>query len=267
MKNTLSISHITAFIDNKEVLHDVSLTIHEGDVHVLMGPNGSGKSTLSNIIAGNPSYKITNSKSKITINSIDIIHLSSDKRAREGIFLAFQNPMTIPGVPVFTFLWRAYKSLHPDYTISISDFKKSTVEKMKKLHLENDFLGRAVNDGFSGGEKKKLEMLKILVLEPRFIILDEIDTGLDVDSLQIVSEAILLAQKKGVGILLITHYQRILKYIVPDYVHILMNGSLVLSGDKTLAETIEKIGYGWIIKKDSGRSRSGGIARMTKRTK
>ncbi|MBI2617261.1 Fe-S cluster assembly ATPase SufC [Candidatus Gottesmanbacteria bacterium] len=249
----LTITNLSAHLADRQILKDVSLSLLTGKVYALMGPNGSGKSTLAQIIMGNPAYEIPNPKSQIQINKKNILSMKPDERARQGIFLAFQNPITVPGVSVGNLLKTAYQSIHgkkpkgngvvANPALSVWEFNTLLVEKAKNLGIPQEFLGRAVNDNFSGGEKKKLEMLQALTLKPKFALFDEIDTGLDVDALQTVARTIMDLKRQGTGVLIITHYQRILKYVKPDFVHVLVNGSIVASGGYTLAKDIEKNGY------------------------
>lgn len=251
MSNTImEIKNIQASVDGTDILRGVDLTIEKGEIHALMGPNGSGKSTLAQVLAGHPSYEVN--KGSVIFNGEDVLDMDPAERSLAGIFLAFQYPVAIPGVPVLSFLRAAYNVRHPEDPSSPAG-KKVTVAKFRKilnthaeaLKINLDFIDRAVNDGFSGGEKKKLEMLQMAVLEPKFIVLDETDSGLDVDALQIVGEAVNAYKEKNpdVGILIITHYQRILRYIKPDHVHVMKDGAIVESGDATLAEKLEEQGY------------------------
>jgi Fe-S cluster assembly ATP-binding protein len=252
---SLSIKHFSVSLSGRQILQDVSLEIQKGKLHVLMGPNGSGKSTFAASLMGSESYDIQNPKSKIQINGKDISDMPTDERARQGLFLAFQNPIGIPGVNVANLLKSAYQTIrnpkskvpNPKSTnnpaLSVWDFNKLLLEKSKQLHIPQEFLRRSLNEEFSGGEKKKLEMLQAVVLCPKYAIFDEIDTGLDVDALKIVASGISDLKKQGTGVLVITHYQRILKYAKPDFVHILIDGKLVDSGDAKLANYVEKSGY------------------------
>ena len=235
----LEIKNLHVEIDGEEILKGVSLTIEKGKVHALMGPNGSGKSTLANVIMGHPKYKIT--KGKILFENEDITTFSPDERAKKGLFLSFQYPKEISGVTLTNFLRAAYNSTHKE--LSIVDFYKLLKEKMKQLHVDTTFARRYINTGFSGGEKKKAEILQMMVLQPSVAILDETDSGLDVDALKIVAEGINLMKSKERGFLLITHYYRILHYITPDIVHILVNGKIVKTGGKELAQQIEEKGF------------------------
>ena len=242
-EKALVIQNLTVCVEDKEIVHGVSLTVPSGEFHVIMGPNGSGKSSLVHAVAGHPSYKIRNPKSQIRIDGKNITEAKPEERARSGLMLAFQHPVTIPGVTISNFLRVAYQELHGKKDFNAVVFHKMVLEKMKTLTLDEAFLRRSVNDGFSGGEKKKLEMLQLLVLSPRYAIFDEIDTGLDVDALEKVSSGINTLKKQGVGILLITHYQRILRHSDVDVVYIMVQGKLVKKGSIELIEKIEKQGY------------------------
>ncbi len=264
-RSTLAISNLTASIEGKEILHGVSVTIRSGEVHAIMGPNGSGKSTFASVLLGHPSYDVQHAKhtaqSKIMLDGKNMVNVPTDKRARAGLFLAFQSPIAIPGVTVLNLLRSAYQVRHADPVrastiqnpvlarraqvggMPIVDFMKVVSGYAGKLNLDETLLRRGINDGFSGGEKKKIEMLQALVLQPKFAVFDEIDTGLDVDALKAVSTGIGLLRKQGVGIIIITHYQRILKYVKPDYVHILVAGHIVKTGSAALAKKIEDFGY------------------------
>ncbi len=220
----------------------VSLSVKEGEIHAIMGPNGSGKSTLANAIMGNPKYTIT--KGKIIVDGQDIMRLTPDKRAKLGLFMSFQHPSEIPGVAMTGFLRAAYNSIHDN--LSVKDFMNLLHEKAEMLKMPKEFLSRYLNEGFSGGEKKRSEILQMAVLQPKYALLDETDSGLDIDALKTVAEGIKQAAGPGVGIVLITHYQRILKYITPDKVHVMMDGSIVKSGSKELAEELERKGYDWV---------------------
>ncbi len=255
----LTIKNLHVAIEGKEIIKGISLDVSAGSVHVIMGPNGSGKSTLAQILMGNPNYKfhppIGGSNFKFQVGKTDMRNLRPHERAKTGLFLAFQNPLSIPGVSVANFLKTAYQSLYSPTTkdqrpktyanpaLSVWDFNEKLVNEAHYLNLPREFLKRAVNDGFSGGEKKKLEMLQALVLKPKFAIFDEIDTGLDIDALKIVAQGIVRLQKEGTGILIITHYSRLLKFVRPDYIHILIGGKIVKSGSKELASLLEKKGY------------------------
>lgn len=242
-KKNLQIRNLHAAVGDTQILNGVDLDILSGQLQVVMGPNGSGKSTLTYVLMGHPNYVITNSKSKITLGGKNLIGLAPHKRAKLGVMLAFQNPIAVPGVTLSSFLRTAFVELHGKDALTITQFHQFMQEQAKYLHLEKDFLRRSINDGFSGGEKKKAEMLQLLVLKPKFAIFDEIDTGLDVDALKIVAQGIDLLKRSGCGILLITHYQRILDYVKPDTVSVMKQGKIVKKGDATLAKLIEQKGY------------------------
>lgn len=246
---SLTVKHLSVFIKEKQILDDINLEILPGKVSVLMGPNGSGKTTLAGIIMGKPDNKLkienacpTVRRGELKIGEKNISNLEADKRAKEGLFLAFQNPVAIPGVSVANILRVAYKAVKKKRK-SVSEFNEMLIKKAQKLTIRQDLLRRSLNEEFSGGEKKKLEMLQAMVLEPRYVIFDEIDAGLDIDAVKIISQEIFAMKKKGVGILLITHYQRILKYVRPDKVYVLIDGRIVKSGDYKLAQMVEKDGY------------------------
>jgi Fe-S cluster assembly ATP-binding protein len=235
----LTIQNLKVSTESKKILKGVSLKIKPGEIHVLMGPNGSGKSTLSLALMGHPRYKITSGRVKL--DGRDITHLSPDKRAKQGLFLAMQNPVALPGVSVANFLRTSLKNLKRE--VGPTELVKNLKTKMADLKIDEGFASRGINDGFSGGEKKKTEVLQLSILEPKYAILDETDSGLDIDALKLVASQIKKASGPKVGILLITHYQRILKYIRPDYVHILVDGEIVKSGTNRLADQVEKKGY------------------------
>ena len=235
----LEIKGLKVFSGKKNILGGVNLKIKPGEIHALMGTNGSGKSTLALALAGHPRYKITSGR--IELDGKDITNLPPDKRAKSGLYLAMQYPTAIPGVSVANFLRTSLKNLKGG--VGPAEFVKDLKNKMAKLKISDGFASRGINDGFSGGEKKKMEVLQLSILEPRYAILDEIDSGLDVDALKIVASSIKKATVPKVGILLITHYQRILKYIKPDFVHILAGGQIVKSGTSQLAGQVEKQGY------------------------
>lgn len=237
---TLQIKNLSIAVDNKPIIHALDLEIKPGQVQVIMGPNGSGKSTLANALAGHPKYKCT--EGSITIDGTDITTSSPDKRARAGLFLSAQYPPELNGVTLGNFLRIAKQTLTGTPVDPIA-FRDELYTQMKQLHIEPEFLKRYVNTGFSGGEKKKVEMLQLCVLRPTYAILDETDSGLDVDALKIVAESINRCKQKNTGILIITHYNRILEYITPDIVHIMIRGNIVKSGNKELAVEVEKNGY------------------------
>lgn len=248
----LEIKNLYVRVNDKEIIRDFSLTIRQGEIHALMGPNGTGKSTLAYAIMGHPRYEI--SGGDVLVNGESILGLSSDERAHKGIFLAFQYPVSIPGVSLANFLRVAVnarnKSLNPeDKGISVVKFRQLLKSKMDLLKMDYQFAGRYLNEGFSGGEKKRAEILQMAMLEPRFAILDETDSGLDIDALRIVSEGVNTLAQGHIGVLVITHYQRMLNYINPDFVHIMYGGRIVESGKAGLALRLEEQGYDWIREK------------------
>ncbi|MBR5129890.1 MAG: Fe-S cluster assembly ATPase SufC [Alphaproteobacteria bacterium] len=240
----LEIKNLCARVENKEILKDFSLTINEGEVHAIMGPNGSGKSTLSNVIAGHPAYEIT--AGSITFKGKDLLAMRADERANSGVFLAFQYPTELPGVGTALFFKTAINAKRkflglPD--LDAVQFMKRLKMRATALGITDEMLKRPVNVGFSGGEKKKMETFQMAFLEPDFCILDEMDSGLDIDALKVVSNGVNIMREPHRSFLLITHYQRLLDYIVPDFIHIMVNGKIVESGDKTLALHLEEKGY------------------------
>ncbi len=236
----LEIKDLHVSTDNKEILKGLSLKINKGEIHAIMGPNGSGKSSLSLTLMGHPRYQVTSGS--IKLDGEDLTGLTPDKRAKLGLFLAMQYPVAVPGVSVFNLLRAANKNLNSQ-KVSALEFQKIVKKEMKNLKIEEKFLTRSINDGFSGGEKKKAETLQLSILRPKYAILDETDSGLDVDALKIVSSGINNVFSSDIGILLITHYQRILKYVKPDFVHILVDGKIVKSGTAELASVVEDKGY------------------------
>ena len=247
MQSTLEVKDLHVSVENKPILKGLTITVNKGENHAIMGPNGSGKSTLANTLMGHPKYVVD--KGEILIDGEDIITLSPDKRAKIGLFLAFQYPHEVSGVSVFNFLRSSFNSVSktPDAKpLSIIGFRKYLREKMEVLGVEESFVKRYLNEGFSGGEKKKSEILQMAVLQPKIAVLDETDSGLDIDALKIVSDAVNKMSGPDLGILLITHYQRILKYVKPEFVHVLMDGRIVKSGSMSLAEELENKGYDWI---------------------
>ena len=243
----LEIKKLHVSIGDKEIVKGLSLTIKGGEVHAIMGPNGTGKSTLSKAIAGHPDYTITSGE--VLLDGVSILEKEADERARAGIFLAFQYPSEIPGVSIANFLRAALQARLADgEEIDASGYYKRLYAKMDLLKIDRKFTSRAVNDGFSGGEKKRCEILQMAMLEPKFALMDETDSGLDIDALRIVADGVNTMRSPNLGVLLITHYQRLLDYIVPDYVHVMYDGRIVKSGDKNLAHELEAKGYDWIKK-------------------
>jgi len=248
----LVINNFHVNVEETEILKGVNLTIKTSEVHAVMGPNGTGKSTLAYGLMGHPKYKVT--KGDATLDGKNLLELDPNERSKLGLFLAFQYPIAIPGVSVANFLRTAInahrKAQDPeDKGISIPDFRKKLKEKMALLDMDESFAGRYLNDGFSGGEKKRVEILQMATLEPKFSILDETDSGLDIDALKIVAHGINTISNKDQGILVITHYQRILNYITPDFVHVMLNGRIVESGGPELALHLEEEGYEWLREK------------------
>lgn len=248
----LVISNLHVSIEGKEILKGLDLTIGQGEVHAVMGPNGTGKSTLAYALMGHPSYQVTGGE--VWYKGVNILGLAPDERSRRGIFLAFQYPVSIPGVTVANFLRTALNARrravnHADKGMPIPEFRKKMKEQMEQLKMDFAFAGRYLNEGFSGGEKKRAEILQMAMLKPEIAILDETDSGLDIDALRIVSEGVNALRGPELGILLITHYQRILNYIHPDYVHVMLGGRVVESGGPDLALHLEERGYDWIREK------------------
>ena len=247
MTPLLEIRNVHATAGEKEILCGVDLTINEGEVHAVMGPNASGKSTLANILVGREGYTVT--AGQVRYQGADLLSMRPEDRARAGIFLAFQYPIEIPGITISYFLKAALNAIRKHRgleELDAIDFLALIKEKMQGLEMDQNFLTRPVNAGFSGGEKKRHEILQMAVLEPTLAVLDETDSGLDIDALKIVANGINGLRRKDCGMLLITHYQRLLSYIVPDSVHVLLEGRIVKSGGKELALTVEEKGYGWL---------------------
>jgi Fe-S cluster assembly ATP-binding protein len=243
-KIIFSLSDIHVEVEGKEVVKGVSLDIKAGEIHAIMGPNGSGKSSLANALAGHPNYEIT--KGKAMIDGENLLEMDATERALAGLFLAFQYPLAIPGVTVANFLRAAVKAKHRGDEQALRSFRKDLKEKFELLEVDQSFATRYVNDGFSGGEKKRLEILQMAMLDPKIGILDETDSGLDIDALKVVSKGINSVASDKNGMLLVTHYQRILNYIKPDKVHVMMNGKFVREGGPELALELEEKGYDWI---------------------
>jgi Fe-S cluster assembly ATP-binding protein len=242
----LTIRNLHASVDHNEILRGVDLTINAGEVHAIMGPNGSGKSTLAQVLAGRDAYEVSG---EVTYLGKDLLELDPEERAREGIFLAFQYPVEIPGVSNTYFLKAALNAIRKERgeeELDAMDFLKLVKEKLKILHIDDDLLKRPVNEGFSGGEKKRNEIFQMAVLDPKLCILDETDSGLDIDALRIVADGVNAMRNKDRAILVVTHYQRLLQYIIPDFVHVLVEGRIVKSGGKELALKLEEKGYGWL---------------------
>jgi Fe-S cluster assembly ATP-binding protein len=231
-------------VEDKEVVRGVSLELKAGEKHAIMGPNGSGKSSLANALAGHPAYEIT--AGKVTIDGQDLLEMDATERARSGLFLAFQYPLAIPGVSVSNFLRAAIKSRYDGDEAVLRSFRKDLMAKFELLEVDKSFATRYLNEGFSGGEKKRLEILQMAMLDPKMAILDETDSGLDIDALKVVSKGINTVASDNNAMLLVTHYQRILNYVKPDYVHVMMNGRFVRSGGPELALELEEKGYDWL---------------------
>jgi Fe-S cluster assembly ATP-binding protein len=241
----LEIKNLQANVEGKTILKDVNLTINRGEVHAIMGPNGSGKSTLAFTLMGHPNYEVTGGS--VLFNGQDLFALNPNERAKAGMFLAFQYPTAIPGVTIVNFLRTSLKALR-GHDIPAKEFRQELRARMKDLQIDESFVSRYVNDGFSGGEKKRFEAMQMSLMKPVLAILDETDSGLDIDALRIVAENANNMMTPDQSILLITHYQRLLNYIKPDFVHVFVDGRIVLSGDKELALTLEDRGYDWLVK-------------------
>jgi Fe-S cluster assembly ATP-binding protein len=254
MTKELRIENLRVGIEDKEILRGVDLKIRQGEVHALMGPNGSGKSTLSYALMGHPNYEV--SGGAVTIDGADVLAMEPDERAKAGLFLAFQYPTSIPGVTVANFLRHAVTNVRNparregEDLIPMREFRKEIRDQMEELGMDQEFARRYLNEGFSGGEKKRAEILQLAMLRPAFAILDETDSGLDIDAVRIVSEGVnRVAAKHSTGILVITHYERILNYIKPQFVHILFGGQIVENGGPELVQRLEKEGYDWVREK------------------
>ena len=243
----LTIHDLKVQVDGKTILNGLNLEVRPGEVHAIMGPNGSGKSTLANVISGRDGYEVTSGE--VTYQGNDLLELAPEARARQGIFLAFQYPVEIPGVANVYLLKEALNTVRKsrgEDELDAMDFLKLVREKLQLLEMKEEFLYRSVNEGFSGGEKKRNEIFQMAILEPTLAVLDETDSGLDIDALKVVANGVNALRSPDRGIVLITHYQRLLDYIVPDYVHVLADGQVVRSGDRSLAVELEERGYGWI---------------------
>jgi Fe-S cluster assembly ATP-binding protein len=248
----LEIKDLKASVDGKEVLKGLNLSVRPGEVHAIMGPNGSGKSTLSKVLAGHPAYEVTGGQVEYEINlkMKNLLELSADERAKEGIFLAMQYPIEVPGVSNFQFLFTAFNSVlkyQGSEELSETEFRAFLKTKMQLVQMREDFIERPVNVGFSGGEKKRNEILQMAVLSPRLSLLDETDSGLDIDALRVVAEGVNKLRHRENAIVLVTHYQRLLEYIKPDFVHVLAHGKIIETGDASLALKLEKQGYDWLM--------------------
>lgn len=245
----IKIKNLHANVEGNEILKGINLDVNPGEIHAIMGPNGSGKSTLANVLAGHDAYEVT--EGEIIFSDKNIVEMDPDERAREGLFLAFQYPIEIPGVSNSVFLKTALNEIRKhkgQEEISAKDFLALIKDKAEVLGMDSSLIGRSVNEGFSGGEKKRNEILQLLMLNPKLAVLDETDSGLDIDALKIVAHGVNNFKNENNAVILVTHYQRLLDYIVPDFVHVLYKGKIVKSGDKNLALELEKRGYDWIIK-------------------
>src|SRR5215472_2160384 len=243
----LKIDRLHVTVDGKEILKGLSLMVQAGEVHAIMGPNGSGKSTLAHVLAGRPGYQITSGS--VSFEGRDLLALAPEERARAGLFLGFQYPVEIPGVNNVYLLKAAVNAARKERglpEVDAFEFLGLVREKMQLMHMEESFLSRGVNEGFSGGEKKRNEILQMLVLEPRLAVLDETDSGLDIDALKVVANGVNTLRSPERSVVLVTHYQRLLDYIVPDFVHVLVRGRIARSGDRSLALELEKRGYDWV---------------------
>ena len=245
----LEIRNLHVRVEDREILKGVDLDVSKGEIHALMGPNGSGKSTLANAIMGHPGMEVT--EGSITFNGEDVTEADPDERARAGLFMAFQYPIAVPGVSVAKYLRmvaNAHREARGEEPISLKDFRKTTEEAMDLAEVPREFSSRYLNEGFSGGEKKRMEILQLAMQRPQVAVLDETDSGLDIDALKVVANGANSLRSPDRAILMVTHYQRLLNYIEPDYVHVMLDGRIVKSGDKTLAYQLEEKGYDWVEK-------------------
>lgn len=244
----LEVKDLHAGVEGNAILNGLTLTVKPGEVHAIMGPNGSGKSTLANVLAGRDGYEVTSGAA--TLDGKDLTELSPDERAQAGLFLAFQYPVEIPGVSNLEFIKASLEALYRargQEPLTATELLKRAREACKQVNLDANFLKRGVNEGFSGGEKKRNEIMQMMLLEPKVAILDETDSGLDIDALQVVAKGVNAMRSADRSIIMVTHYQRLLDYIVPDYVHVLANGKIIKSGGKELALELEEHGYGWLL--------------------
>jgi Fe-S cluster assembly ATP-binding protein len=245
--SSLVIQNLHVAIGEKEIVKGFTLTVNQGEVHAIMGPNGTGKSTLAKVVAGHPDYVVTSGD--VLLDGRSVLEMEADERARAGLFLAFQYPSEIPGVSIANFLRAAQQArMAEGEELDASGYYKRLYSKMDMLKIDRKFTSRSVNEGFSGGEKKRCEILQMAMLEPKFALMDETDSGLDIDALRVVAEGVNALRGPQIGVVMITHYQRLLNYIIPDFVHVMYDGRIVKSGDKDLALELEAKGYDWVKK-------------------